>query len=338
MSILGFLFLAYDKVYIQEIDYTEGLAFAREEWRREGELREGQASSVFSVMGYLLGSGYYVAAALAVTQTKVLTARQRLTVLLACFALLMLNSAITGGRSNVLLIAVSVFGALGARRGLTLHQLFRSSFQRRTIFLLVGLTIFYTLFVFYQRAEASEMSPQEYAMDFLSELGLEADEWYENLLEGDVVGSILAICILAVSYVTHSFASVAAIIEAPPESKTIMFLHVADVLGKIGLLNPPDGDWFLAGRFPSVPGALWHQFGALGLVIGSLLIGGMSAAARFWTALQPRRLLPLGAFVVAYAVLLLTPALFAADFLSFPFLTAAFMLISVVDSIFRHNK
>ena len=54
--------LTYDKLFIQKIDYSAGLAFAREEWRQLGEEREGQASSIFSVIGYLLGSSYYVAA------------------------------------------------------------------------------------------------------------------------------------------------------------------------------------------------------------------------------------------------------------------------------------
>ena len=338
MSIIGFFFLTYDKVYIQGIDFSDGIAVAREEWRRGGEEREGQVSSIFSVMGYLMGSGYYVAAVLAVTQVRVLSARKRVWVLLGSFMLLMANSAITGGRSNVLLIAVFILGALAARGGLNLRKLFDTQAQRRTVIVAAGLALAYTLFIFYQRAQASDVSALEYALDFLPFLGLEADEWYRSLMEGSIASSLSAILVLAVSYVTHSFATVATIIDAPTEEKTIMFLHIRGILNKLGLVNPPDGDWFLAGRFPSFPGALWHQYGGIGFVFGSLLLGVISAFANAWTARQPARLLPLGVFVMVYGVLLLTPALFAADFLSFPFVAAAFVLISVVDRYLRPKK
>lgn len=335
MSIIGFFFLTYDKVYIQGIDFSDGIAVAREEWRRGGEEREGQASSIFSVMGYLMGSGYYVAAVLAVTQVRVLSARKRVWVLLGSFMLLMANSAITGGRSNVLLIAVFTLGALAARGGLNLRKLFDTQAQRRTVIVAAGLALAYTLFIFYQRAQASDVSALEYALDFLPFLGLEADEWYRSLMEGSIASSLSAILVLAVSYVTHSFATVATIIDAPTEEKTIMFLHIRGILNKIGLVNPPDGDWFLAGRFPSFPGALWHQYGGIGFVFGSLLLGVISAFANAWTARQPARLLPLGVFVMVYGVLLLTPALFAADFLSFPFVAAAFVIVSLLDRYLR---
>lgn len=335
MSIIGFIFLTYDKVYIQGIDFSEGIAVAREEWRRVGEEREGQASSIFSVMGYLMGSGYFVAAVLAVTQVRVLSAQKRVWVLIGSFILLMVNSAITGGRSNVLLMAVFILGALAARGGLNLRKLFDTQAQRRTVIVAAGLALVYTLFIFYQRAQASDVSALEYAIDFLPFLGLAADDWYKSLMEGSSASSLSAILVLAVSYVTHSFATVASLIDAPTEDKTIIFLHIREILYKFGPFNPPDGDWLLAGRFPSFPGALWHQYGAIGFVLGSLLLGVISAISNAWTARQPTRLLPLGMFVMVYGVLLLTPALFAADFLSFPFVAAAFVLISLLDRYLR---
>lgn len=335
MSVIGVFFLIYDKIYIQGIDYTEGIVAAREEWRRLGEERDGTASSIFSVIGYLLGSGYYVAAVLAVTQVTVLTSRQRAGAILASFMLLMINSAITGGRSNVLLLAVFLSGAMVARNGLTLKKLFQNPIQRWLVVLAAGLAGAYTLFVFYQRADASDMTVQQYALEFLPDLGLEMDDWFGHILNEDIFSSLAAILILAVSYMTHSFATVAAIIDAPPEGKTIIFLHLSGILNKIGLMNAPDGNWFLAGRFPSVPGALWLQFGWFGFMSSGLLLGIMSAVAKIWTTLQPARLFPLGVFVMIYTFLLLTPVLAAVDFLSFPFVAVSFVLLSFVDRCFN---
>jgi hypothetical protein len=42
-------------------------------------------------------------------------------------------------------------------------------------------------------------------------------------------------------------------------------------------------------------------------------------------------LLPLGAFVIADATLILSPVLFAADFLSFPFVVGSFIQLALID-------
>jgi hypothetical protein len=216
-----------------------------------------------------------------------------------------------------------------------LQILFNTQAQRRKLILAAGLAVAYTLFVFYQRAQDSNVSVLEYTLDFLPYLGLEPEEWYTSLMDGSSASPLSAIFVLAVSYLTHSFASVAAIIDASAEDKTIIFVHITGILSKLALVNRPDGDWFLEGRFPSFPGALWHQYGGIGFVFGSLLLGVISAFANAWTAWQPARLLPLGAFVMVYSVLLLTPALFAADFLSFPFVAAAFVIVALLDRYLR---
>ena len=335
MSFIGFVFLIYDKVYIQGINYSEGVAVAREQWRQLGEDRAGQASSVFSIFGYLFGSAYYVAAVLAITQIRILSASQRIWILITCFLMLMGNSVITGGRSNVVLLGIFIVGAMVSRRGLSFRKLLESQFHRWTLILAVGLAASYTVFIFYERADASELSGLEYVLDFLPFLGLEMAEWYQSLLDGSALSSLSAMLVLAVSYVTHSFATTAAIIDGPTEDKTIIFVHMVSILSRLGLSNNPDNEWFLAGRFPSFPGALWHQFGVTGFFFGSILLGIGCAAAAAWTAVRPARLLPLGVFVMAYVVLILTPLLFVGDFLSFPFVAVAFFILALIGRLLR---
>lgn len=335
MSLVGFVFLIYDKIYIQGINYSEGIAVAREQWRQLGEGREGQASSIFSIFGYLFGSAYFVAAVLAITQVNTLRASQRLWTLIACFLMLMGNSVITGGRSTVILLGAFIIGAMVSRRGFSFRKLLKGQAQRWTLILAVGLAASYTVFVFYLRADASVLSGLEYVLDFLPFLGLEATEWYQSLLDGSALSSFSAILVLAISYMTHSFATTAAIIDGPAEDKTIIFVHMVSILSKLGLSNKPDGEWFLAGRAPSFPGALWHQFGVIGFFIGSVLLGIGCAIAEAWTALRPARLFPLGIFVMAYVVLIFTPLLFTWDFLSFPFVAVAFLIIALIDRFLR---
>ncbi len=338
MSVIGSLALIYDKVFVQGVDYSNGVAVAREEWRRLGEGREGNASSIFSVLGYFFGSAYYVVIVLAVTQIRVVSPKLRMQSLLAVFVLLMINSAITGGRSNLLLVAVFVFSAFRARKGLALSNVFPAANQRLAIKLALLLGFAYTVFIFYERADAGGSDALNYAIEFLPFLGLETSNEYRTGLDGSALDSLSAMLVLTFSYLTHSFATVAAIVDANPENKTIVFLHLAGIANKLGLIGAPDGDWFLAGRFPSVPGSLLYQFGWLGFIGGSLLLGALSELCRSWAAKRPDRLMPLGSYVMAHATLLLTPELFAGDFLSFPFVLGSFVQLTVIDRLLRINR
>lgn len=333
LSIVGLLALTFDKVFIQKINYSAGIAFARQEWNQLGENREGNVSSVFSVIGYLLGNCYFVAAILAVTQGAVLSARTRLIALGASFLLLIVNSLLTGGRSNVLLIGVFVAGSFSSRCGITVRGLFASTAQRRFIQGLVFLAIGYTVFIFYQRADATEVAAIVYATDFLPNLGVQADSWYRHSLGDGPLSSLVSMLVLTGSYVTHSFASVAAIVDTPSENKLIIFENISEMLYKLGIVARPDGSWFLEGRFPSVPGALWHQFGPIGFFAGSVWLGIIAGAAKVWLVRRPDHLLPLGAYTMATATLLLTPALFAPDFTGFPFVAVSFVILTIAGKL-----
>jgi hypothetical protein len=338
-SVAGLASLIFDKIAVQGIDYSSGLAAARNQWRDLGEEREGQVSSIFSVIGYFFGSGYYAATVLAITQTRVLTARQRLVTLLICFVLLVLNSALTGGRSSLLLIAPMAISAYSARRAVGTRtrekKQKKETRQWRVIKLLAVVALAYVIFIFYQRASATDLGILNYALDFLPFLGIEADTWYTDSLNNGALSSLSAILVLTMSYVTHSFATVAAIIDAPDENKTIVFTHAFGMLYKLGLIAKPDTDWFLAGRLPSLPGALWHQFGVIGFVAGSVSLGITAALTTVWTIRRPSRLFPLGAYTLAETILMLSPALFAADFLSFPFVLISFVTLALLDRIIR---
>jgi hypothetical protein len=330
LSILGLAASTYDKVFVQQINFSEGVAFAREEWRRAGIDREGQISSVFSVVGYLFGSMYYVAAVLAITQTRLLSTRKRWYIVLACFVLVIANSVITGGRSNILLLAAFVVAAFSARSGISLRKLFVSNTQRRLTQGLIALGGLYTIYIFSARADAQGTSVLQYALRLLPFLGIEADASFEHWADsGGLIESVMTLLVLAFAYITHSFAIVAAIIDAPDEGKRLIFAYISTLIYRLGLAPQPDVQWFLVGRFPSVPGALLYQYGGFGFAVSSFFFGVLSGAAKVWTVRRPSRLLPLGAFVMSGSILLLTPALFAGDFLSFPFVAGSFFMLAV---------
>ena len=333
MSLLGFLFLLFDKIYMQQIDYSNGLAVAREQWRTIGEDRDGKASSIWSALGYLIGSGYYVALVLAITHANQLTSRQRVWVVLASFMFALANSIITGGRSNFLLLVVIAMSSLSARSRLGVASVFSSRKQRRIAVSVLFLTVFYMGFVFFARANAGNQLIYLYVVNFLPYMGLDFDSWYLRSVGESWVGDAGSLTILMIGYLTHSFASVAAIMDAPLEHKVIIFNNFASIFYKLGWIEKPDTDWFLQGRFPSVPGALWHEFGTIGFGLCSLALGFSCAMSRLWTICRPNRLLPLASFVLLGSTLILSPFAFAPDFLSFPFVGTAFVILAVASRL-----
>lgn len=335
MSLVGLLALLYDKIHVQGIDFSGGLAVAREAWRQEGASRGGAASSIFSMIGYLFGSSYYAAVVLVITQAKSLSLRQRLLALVTSFVFVMANSAITGGRSNILLLGAFSIGAFSSREDISLRTLFPQQFHIRLITLLGLLAGGYAVFIFYQRAQAGGQEPIEYVLGFLPYLGLEPLNWYRHQLNHGTIASVSGMLVLTASYLTHSLETTAAILRESSEGKRIIFLYATEILHKLGLPGTSEEDWFLAGRFPSVPGAFWYQFGIVGFIVSSLFLGAVSGVARIWIICKPRSLLGLGAYVATEATLLLSPLLLAEDFLGFPFAVISFAMLAFATFFWR---
>ncbi|WP_346060525.1 O-antigen polymerase [Halomonas salifodinae] len=333
LSVIGTASLIYDKIIIQNIDYSQGIAVAREMWRKEGGQREGGVSSIFSALGYLLSSSYYVSAVLLIVNGKRLMASFIYKVSFLIFFLLMVNSVLAGGRSNLLLIMVFVFGAVSAVPGWSYKTMFASKALRGSIFVLLVISSFYLLYVFSERAEATGIDATSYVKNFLPYLGLKLNPWFSDKLNSGLLSSLFSLIALAISYITHSFSTVSAILDHGPGDKVIIFLHPVNIVYKLGLISRPDGLWFLSGRFPSLPGALYYQFGVLGFVVFSLLIGFLGGVSKVFYIFKPCSLVALGFYLMMYGVLVVSPLLLVVDFMSFPFVMFSFFMIGAMFRI-----
>lgn len=331
-SSVGTLCIIYDKIAIQGIDYSQGVAVAREAWRKEGIEREGGISSVFSMLGYLLSSGYYVAAVLLVAFGESLKRSFLYKGIFLVFILLMANSVLAGGRSNVLLVTVFVAGAITAVSGWSYRSIFPSKGLRSSVFVLVLFSFFYVLYVFSERAEATGIDVSAYVKHFLPYLGLRLAPWFSEASGNGVLFDIINLLVLALSYITHSLATAAGIIENGPGDKVIVFLHPLNILNKLGIVARPDSSWFLSGRFPSLPAALFYQFGLFGFIVVSIFVGFLSAAARYFYIAFPSSIVAMSFYLMMYSILIISPLLLAIDFMSFPFVMFSFFLVAVISS------
>lgn len=335
LSLIGTALLLIDKVFIQDIDYTSGIAVAREQWRLVGLEREGVPSSFYSAIGYLVGSSYYLSLALLFSRALDIGDRWRFGFLMIASALILANSLITGGRSAVLLAAAFVSYSYFSKVGRVRKNLFDALKYRIALMLLMAVFCGYVLYVFSARADAGGQDVASYSLGFLEYLGLRPAGWFEHVAKDSLLGQFVALFNLALAYLTHSFATMTAIVNFDGDSQVVLFGHIQSLFSKVGLAEAPSQSWFLAGRFPSLPGAVYLQFGILGVFIGASLIGVVSGYIAAWHQNRQQSIPAIFACCCLEAVLLFSPFLFAGDALFYPFLVGGGIAVILIVTVTR---
>lgn len=337
ISFVGLSFLLYDKIYIQGIDYSQGLANARQEWRVLGEDRDGAASSVYSALGYLFGGAYFLSLALSISKLTVIGDQKRLFYIIICVFLLILNSAITGGRSSILLAAL--FGVFGyfTNGGNAQTNLFSSKKYKRFSAAMLAFIVGYVVYIFNLRATASEQMVGAYSLQFLEYLGFVPSDWFARVAYETSWGENAALINLTISYLTHSFATTAAIVDSNNNYGNAIFVSFMAIGSKFGILPAPV-DWFLSGRFSSFPGALYFQYGLVGLIASSAVLGILAGRFAHLFSVMRGNILVFFLCSVFELILLMSPFLFAGEFLFFPSVLIGGLLTIFIAKILRSRR
>lgn len=337
LSLIGTLALIYDKIIVQGIDYSAGLAYAREQWRRAGEMRGGAVSSVGSILGYLIGSSYIVAIIL-LPWSNLKPSRKALAGG-AAFALALINTLLTGGRST-LILAVLFYLVAKTLRGKDADDDRALSFKSKLLTgALVTLSGCYFLYIFLARAEATGISVTEYSHATLDHLGLTPTEWLLNLPASSAVASIINLLVMGAAYFSHSLSTTVSIFDYGPQHNdaTVVFVTAASMASRLNLIEPMDTDWFLSGLFPSLPGALYLQGGWGMLMVAGMAIGMLSALGYQWFCKKPS-ILSFGILSAFGCILLASPILFAADVMMFPFIVPQFFLVYIIFKLISERR
>jgi hypothetical protein len=333
LSFCGLGFLVVDKVFVQQVDFSQGIAIARELWREEGEARAG-VSSIFSVGGYLLAFTFFVPAALTHLWWESLRPLVRRTALVSVALLVFANSLLTGGRS-IVLMQIAAFVATGALRALAGRRFFPGRVLAATLYIGTALilAVGYSLYVFSERAAAVGIDPYDYSIGMLAYLGGTPNETFASLDDlPPGISGVLQFGVIAGAYLTHSFGTFESVLDmgTTPGSASLVFARV--LLGKLGLIGPIEEEWILTGRFLSMPGALWYDFGWFGLVLGAVLLGILLGAIRAGFVergtMFPGTMLGLSIGIIGSA--LVSPILIGVDMLAFPFMLLGFVIMDVI--------
>lgn len=327
LSAFGTIAIAADRILLQGVDYSEGIAVARQQWRKIGEGRDG-ISSVWSVLGYLLSTSFVVSMWGLISHFEKLSRKYFARNVTLIFFLLMINSVLIGGRSIILLALAFALAFYCLRRARSFGRLRLGGKVKRRV-ALAGLAILFFLnYVFYARALTNDVGGFEYMVGMVGYLGAKPADIMVSLHESfPVLADIVSYNVLVVTYLTHSFYTTAAIIEVGGGDTFILFGYVRQLLSKLQVIGDVNLYWFLAGRFPSLPGALYHDGGAILSLIGACISGILAGGASFYSRRSRPSVIGDGMVASIFVVMFLSPFVLAVDIMSFPFIVAEFLLI-----------
>jgi hypothetical protein len=341
LSLLGTLCLTFDRTIIQGISFTDGLAVAREKWRLAGEARGGSVSSIYSVLGYLLAPAFYYAIINLVIYRSIHKSRKWKWILI--LTLIAWNSVLTGGRSVAFVALIMFASAHAYHRQFFFDPNWKSwsGFLRRknlplnkkslSTAIVIVLLLSYSLYIFSVRSVANGMSVYEYVDQALNGLGLQMYSFISTNKEFIPFSEGFYLVTLFLGYILHSYVVTTKIFMYPYENDAlIIFSGFGLILSKIGIIDPPKTDWFLAGSFSSLPGSLYMQGGLSFMVIFGISIGLLVRINSLYIYKYPHNSMLLFLYVILTSILIASPVLFIFDSLMFPFILIQFVLFSLL--------
>lgn len=336
LSLSGFLLLWFDKVFIQKIDYSAGMAVARELWRKAGEERQG-VSSVASVLGYVTGFSFYVTLAMIHLHWENLTKYYRYLGLFLGLLLLFGMSYLSGGRTIILLQIASMM-SIGIIRRIKRRSFFPGK-KITSIFIplsIIFIAFVFSIYIFKLRAEMSNMDAKTYVSKLVTSLGgVETDTFYsiENLL-GDIFADIIYLSVGAGVYLTHTLWSFQTVLEAEYRPGWVSLSYIMSLLTKIGVIQNATEPWLLAGNFISLPGTLWYDFGPLGFLIGAIVHGILLGLVMVTLSHGKAGGIGVGCIIAVLISTILSPLVFAPLLMSFPFMLVSYVFLSILGRLF----
>lgn len=192
VAFLALVFVAYDRLFIQGVDYSKGVAHAREMWRALADERSG-VSSVFNVLGNLLFPFVYFGVAFCVIFFEFSVKLRRIFYL--SILLVFVFSVLTGGRELVLVLFGVFLSSLTFRLAIGFPML--SKGMKRDFFIVFSIAVLFSVYIGFLRSKSYDFGMDQYARSLAIRLGASGER-----LEG--VGNYTPDIILPVFiYIAH---------------------------------------------------------------------------------------------------------------------------------------
>lgn len=166
LSVTALVMVVYDRVLIQGVDYSLGLAQAREMWRVLSNERVG-ASSIFNVVGNLIFPFVYFSIAFC-TLFFERSYRLRRNFYISV-VLVFVFSAVTGGRELLLVLFGIFLSSLAFRFSINVPVIARG--MKKDFVLIFATASFFAVYVGYLRSQSYDFGMDEYGRSLATRLG-----------------------------------------------------------------------------------------------------------------------------------------------------------------------
>ena len=333
IALTGLIFLIIDRLWVQQIDYSKGIAFARMQWISQGEARTG-VSSLFSVLGNLSVPFIYVPLSMVYLQWEKLGRRLRLIAIPAILFVLLAFSALYGGRTAILL-GLTVVASISLIRIMS-GKMILPAFNRKAYVSILCLIIPLLIFVVYivrERVKMNDMDSYSYAVAIIQGLcGLTTERFEAIRYLGEPFADVLYWLITVGSYIIHSMWSFEGVLAIPERPGTALFVTFLELLHRIGLV-PEQTHWLFWYQYINLPGAVWYDFGMIGYIVVSILHGGLLGLSCLMTSRKQADGLGVLFILSVIVISLLSPMCFAAQIFPFVFLIFAFTVTHFIVRI-----
>lgn len=330
LAALGVGGILFDRVIIQGVDYSGGISAARENWRELSTSRQG-VSSPFSVLGNIFYPNVFCSIILTLVFYERLS--MRLFRLLAGLVVVVVFSLIIGGRTSILVLAAVTLSSLAMRRMIGLPMTPRGFLKYGALGFL--LCVSFAGLIFYWRMVNSAVDFSSYASSLVGRHGgyVKPDSVLADANIFDALMYSIVVYFVHVKWVFQSILSDEHLLYGNAFFNQVMW--ILSTRGGVDLsLIGYDYNWTHSGNWISLPGALWHDFRALGVLLGSLAVYGIFSLMFLMivksSVLGDRlKVWFILASAVLISVLVISPFVFILDVVEFTYLVLGLFLMLV---------
>lgn len=323
VSLLGFLFMLYDRIFIRRIDYSLGIRNARYQWMNS------TGGSLLSILGNIFISFGYVSLFIYLFYNNKLNKTNRLLLLLSSFTTIFGHAALNGGRSNILIaiIWILIFLTIRRQHGIKIKMSNKKNKIIFLCFLLISIA-----YIFYVINSSSKMG--NINMETL--VYRSVNSFYGMLKPGVAIPKNKLICYIIYSfiYLYHGqwTTQVALSLNVRPGNYTFAAFNF--LLKKLGIINYIVPGYFSdVGAFISLPGAFYYDFGYLGVIVLSTLLGICSYLATLYVKKRNLTGFKLALSIYIIAILIMSPIVPSYGLVYMNYILFSFFIVDIINKI-----
>lgn len=274
-SLIGLGLIAIDRIFIQGVNYSHGINEARSHWR-ELAAERGGVSSPLSVIGNLAYPMVFPLLSFILAWYE--SVRWRKLLLLTGLGVVLLYAILVGGRVSVLLAMAFMMAGCLVRviRG---GSLIPRSILAPSLIGGVG-AFFYISWIFVVRINGSGVAPDMYVASLAGRLGAVNIDAVTIGSESPWMAALYAagIYVAHVGWILRDLVAGESVVHG-----AVVGYQVANILSTRANIEmwwmSSLADWTFKGSWISAPGAFFHDFGFIGVLVGGGLAGLLLAFA-----------------------------------------------------------